>query len=106
MTADLEAVAAAAQGCPVVAGLTGGRFGEIATYRPGRRIVGVREVGGAVEVHLVARWGSPLPELADVVRSAVEPFAGGLPVAVFVEDIELPGAPSPAELTEASVAAS
>ena len=35
MTADIEAVAAAAQGCPVVAGLTGGRFGEVATYRPG-----------------------------------------------------------------------
>lgn len=102
--ADLEAVAAAAQGCPVVAGLTGGRYGEIATYRPGRRIVGVREAEGAVEVHVVARWGTPLPELADQVRAAVSPHAGGLPVAVFVDDIELPGDASPAELTEASVA--
>ena len=105
MTVDVEAVAAAAQGCPLVAGLTGGRFGEVATYQPGRRIVGVREAGGAVEVHIIARWGTPLPELADVVRVAVTPYAGDLPVAVFVDDIELPADASPAELTEASVAA-
>ena len=104
MTADVEAVAAAAQACPLVAGLAGGRFGEVATYLPGKRIVGVREVDGAVEVHVVARWGTPLPQLADVVRAAVAPYAGGLGVAVFVEDIELPGEASPAELTEASVA--
>ena len=105
MTADADAVAAAARGCPLVAGLTGGRFGEIATYRPGRRIIGVRQADGAVEVHVVARWGTPLPELAEAVRAAVTPYAGGLPVAVFVDDIELPGDASPAELTEASVAA-
>ena len=105
MTVDVEAVAAAAQGCPLVAGLTGGRFGEVATYRPGRRILGVRQAGGALEVHVIARWGTPLPELADVVRAAVTPYAGDLPVAVFVDDIELPADASPAELTEASVAA-
>lgn len=105
MTADIDAVAAAAQGCPVVAGLTGGRFGEVATYRPGRRILGVRQAGGALEVHVVARWGTPLPELAELVRAAVTPYAGGRPVAVFVDDIELPDDASPAELTEASLAA-
>ena len=104
MTADVEAVAAAARGCPLVAGVTGGRFGEVATYRPGKRILGVREADGTVEVHVIARWGTPLPELADVVRAAVAPYAGDVPVAVFVDDIELPGAASPAELTEASVA--
>ncbi len=88
--ADLEAVAAAALGCPLIAGLTGGRFGEVATYRPGRRILGVREAGGVVEVHVVAKWGRPLPEVAEVVRAAVESRAGGLPVAVFVDDIEVP----------------
>ncbi|HVL05800.1 MAG TPA: hypothetical protein VM388_07420 [Acidimicrobiales bacterium] len=104
--ADLEAVAAAAKACPLVAGLSGGRFGEIATYLPGRRILGLREADGTVEVHVVARWGTPLPELAEEVRAAVTPRAGGLPVAVFIEDIELPGDASPAELTEASVAPS
>ncbi|HEX2118603.1 MAG TPA: hypothetical protein VHF91_05430 [Acidimicrobiales bacterium] len=90
MTADLEAVAAAALGCPLIADLTGGRFGEVATYLPGRRIVGVREVEGTIEVHVVARWGRPLPEVADVVRAAVAPHAGALPVAVFIDDIEVP----------------
>ncbi len=88
--ADLEAVAAAALGCPLIADLTGGRFGEVATYRPGRRILGVRMVDGEIELHVVAKWGAPLPEVAEVVRAAVAPYAGGLPVAVFVDDIEVP----------------
>jgi hypothetical protein len=98
--ADLDGVAAAASACPPVARLTGGRFGEVATYRPGHRIVGVREVDGIVEVHLVARWGSPLPEVAEVVRAAVTPAAGGLPVAVFVDDIEVPDDPARAAIEE------
>ena len=102
-TADLEAVAAAALGCPLIADLTGGRFGEVATYRPGRRILGVREVDGVVEVHVVAKWGTPLPEVAEVVRAAVAPCAGGLPVSVFVDDIETPGDPPRAALEETSV---
>ncbi|HVL06495.1 MAG TPA: hypothetical protein VM388_10935 [Acidimicrobiales bacterium] len=104
MTPNLEAVAAAALGCPLIADLTGGRFGEVATYLPGRRITGVREVDGTVEVHVVARWGTPLPEVADVLRAAVEPHAGGVPVAVFVEDIELPADRIRAAIPEATVA--
>ena len=104
--ADLEAVAAAALGCPLIADLSGGHFGEIATYRPGRRILGVREVDGTVEIHVVARWGTPLPEVADVVRAAVAPHAQGLPVAVFVDDIEVPDLSPAAEPQEAPGAAS
>jgi hypothetical protein len=104
VTADLEAVAAAALGCPLIADLSGGRFGEIATYLPGRRILGVRELEGTVEVHVVARWGTPLPEVADVLRAAVAPHAGGLPVAVFVEDIEVPADPMQPAVSERSVA--
>ena len=76
--ADLEAVAAAALGSPLIAGLTGGRFGEVATYLPGRRLQGVREVDGMIEVHVVAKWGRPLPEVAEVVRAAVAPTRGTL----------------------------
>jgi hypothetical protein len=90
VTPDLEAVAAAALGCPSIADLTGGRFGEVATYLPNRRILGVRQHEGTVEVHVVARWDTPLPEVADAVRAAVTPHAGGLPVSVFIEDIEVP----------------
>ncbi len=88
--ADLEAVAAAALGSPLIAGLTGGSFGEVATYLPGRRVLGVREVDGTIEVHVVAKWGTPLPEVAEVVRAAVAPHAAGVPVAVFVDDIQVP----------------
>jgi hypothetical protein len=102
VTADLEAVAAAALGCPLIADLTGGRFGEVATYLPGRRILGVRELDGTVEVHVVAHWGTPLPEVAAVLRAAVTPHAGGLPVAVLVEDIELPAPPAIAEVSSAA----
>ena len=107
--ADVEAIAAAALGCPLIADLTGGRFGEVATYGPGRRVLGVRIVEGVVELHVVAKWEAPLPEVADAVRAAVAPYAGGLPVSVFVDDIELPEergrqAGPPAALPEATVA--
>ena len=101
-TADLEAVAAAALGCPLIADLTGGPFGEVATYLPGRRIRGVRVVDGAVEIHVVAKWGTPLPEVAEVVRAAVTPLAGGQPVVVFIEDIEVPADPGHAALEGAA----
>jgi len=100
--ADLEAVAAAALGCPFIAGLTAGRFGEVATYRPGRRSSGIRVVDGVLEVHVMARWGPPIPEVADAVRAAVAPSAGGQPVAVFVDDIEVPDDPFGAALEEAA----
>ena len=101
--ADLEAAAAAALGCPLISGLTGGRFGEVATYLPGRRVVGIREVEGTVEVHVVARWGRPLPEVAEVVRQAVAPHLPGTPVAVFVDDIEVPDDPLQARIEEDAV---
>ena len=111
MTPDLEKVAAAALGCPLIADLSGGRFNEVATYLPGRRIPGVRSADGEIEIHVVARWGVPLPEVADAVRAAVMPHSEGLPVSVFVDDIELPaGLPSaedvPRQPEEAPLAAS
>jgi hypothetical protein len=100
--ADLQGVADAAAACPPVAGLVGGRFGEVATYLPGRRIVGVRRVDGVIEIHVVARWGTPLPEAAEVVRAAVAPAAAGAPVSVFVDDIEVPADPAEAARQELS----
>ena len=103
--ADLEAVAAAALACPLIAELMGGPYGEVATYRPGGRVLGVREAAGEVEVHVKAKWGTPLPEVAEAVRAAVTAYAGGLPVSVFVDDIEVPDAPAPAALGETTLAA-
>ncbi len=87
---DLDAVAAAAASCPAVAGMAGGLYGEVATYLPGRRLVGVRLAGDELEVHVTAQWGTPLPEVADAVRLAVAPLAGGRPVTVYIDDIEVP----------------
>ena len=89
---DLDAVMAAVVACPSVAGMAGGPFGEVATYLPGRRLPGVRLAADELEIHVVARWGPSLPDVADAVRQAVVPLAGGWPVTVYIDDIEVPDA--------------
>lgn len=88
---DAEAVSAAALACPNVAGLSSGAVAEVATYLPGRRVSGIRIQDDVLEVHVVARWGSPLPDIAEQVRSLVRPLAGGRSVMVAIEDVEVPG---------------
>jgi hypothetical protein len=99
---DPDEVAAAATACPSVVELSGGAFGEISTYLPGRRVSGVRVRDDSVAVHVVAHHGTPVAEIADQVRRAVEPLVGGRRVDVGVDDLELPveesspgSAPSP-----------
>jgi uncharacterized alkaline shock family protein YloU len=87
---DPETVAHAAAACPDVARLSEGVVGEVASYLPGRRVAGVRVDDEAVEVHIVARWGRPLPEVGEAVVAAVAPVAHGRPVRVFVDDLEEP----------------
>jgi len=82
-----ESIAAATTRVPGVAGLSGGKFGQVATYAPGRKVNGIRFAGGDVEVHVVAEWVASLPQLADDVRTALEPLAAGRSVSVFVDDI-------------------
>jgi len=86
---DADAIAAAALATPGVAGLHGGPALEFAAYLPGRSVAGVRLPGDRVEVHLTARYGTVLPALADAVRAAVAPVAGGLPVEVHIDDLDL-----------------
>ncbi|HVX42848.1 MAG TPA: hypothetical protein VHC49_03135 [Mycobacteriales bacterium] len=87
-TPDADAIAAAVASCPGVARLHGGMFGEVATYLPGRRVVGVQVGEHRVAVHIVARLG-PLQDVADGVRGVVTPLAEGFPVDVVVEDVAL-----------------
>lgn len=93
MPIDPDAVVAATLACPGVARMYPGVVGEVATYLPGRRVPGVRLPGHEVEVHVVARWGEPLPEIAERVRAAVRPLAAPLPVAVYVDDVDDPATP-------------
>lgn len=89
-----DAVAAAAASCRHVARLSGGRASEVATYLPGRRVVGVRFADTAVEVHVVGVFGPTVAEIGSEVSAAVSPLVGGLAIDVVVEDLELPDRPA------------
>ena len=82
-----EVVAAAVLAVPGVVGLHGGRFGELGTYLPGRRVVGVRIDDEGTEVHVVVSDLAPVPETAARVQRAVSAVAP-MPVRVHVEDID------------------
>lgn len=55
-----DRVAEAVLAVPGVAGLNGGAFGEVATYLPGRRVVGVADRGDHLLVSVTAV--APVPE--------------------------------------------
>lgn len=95
---DAQAVAERAAKCRSVARLSGGQFGEVATYLPGRRVRGVRLGEGHVEVHVVACWGARVADVAAEVRAAVSPMVAGLPIDVHVDDVDLPDGGEGAEI--------
>jgi len=95
---DVDAVAAAVRACAGVAELDGGRFGEVASYLPGRQVPGVVVGEGRVRVQVRSRWGIPAPELAALITSVLAPLTRGKPVDVVVADIDdPPGTPQPRE---------
>lgn len=106
MGPDAEAIAEAVRALPSVAALGGGTVAEAATFLPGRRVAGVRIGETSVEVHVTARYGVPLHDLAESVRAAAALHAGGLPVDVSIDDLEVPGTDQPdepvGELTEST----
>ncbi|NIJ10653.1 hypothetical protein FHU38_000997 [Saccharomonospora amisosensis] len=83
---DVDRIAAAVRERPPVADLHGGRFGEIATYLPGRRVTGVRVRPADITVGIVGRYPATVAEMADAVRTAVGPV--DRPVHVAVMDIK------------------
>ena len=87
---DVDAVAAAVEGCTGVSALDGGRFGEAATYLPGRTVAGVVVGDGRVAVQVRSRWGVPAPELAALIAAVVAPLTGYRPVDVVIADIDDP----------------
>ena len=89
----VDPIAAAVLACPLVAGLHGGRKGEAVTFLPGRRIIGIRITVDEVAIHVVARYPAVMEQVADQIRRAVTPLAGGLRVDVAIEDLAVPGEP-------------
>lgn len=88
-TADFEVadtVAAATLAVSGVAALHGGEFGEIATYLPGRKVLGVRIDAELCDIHITAEYPSDVNGVARGVRAAVSPLVA-VPVSVTVEDI-------------------
>lgn len=91
---DVDEVVQRVLSCPSVARMAPGTAVEVATYLPGRRVPGVRLVDGAVEVHVVAHYGRPLPEVADEVRRALASTVGEQRVEIFIDDLDLDAAPA------------
>ena len=87
-----DQIVAAVIGCPGVAGLTQIPGIPVATYLPGRTVSGVAVRAGEVEVCVVARYGPPLPQIAEQVRQAVAPLVPDRVVDVVIADIALPEA--------------
>lgn len=74
---------------PAVYDLHGGSQGVIATYMPGKRLVGVRisEAGDVIEVAVVLWAGYPVPEVVDTLRTRVRELAGAVAVDLTVADL-------------------
>lgn len=87
---DVDAVAAAVQGCAGVSALGGGQGGEIASYLPGRKVPGVQVSGGRVRVQIRSRWGVPAADLAALITVVLAPLTGTCPVDVLIADIDDP----------------
>lgn len=86
---DVERLTAAALAVPGVTGLHGGQFGEVATYLPGRRVVGIRASATSVAVHVVVT-AAALPAVLTTVRAAITAAADGRTVDVVIAELHQP----------------
>ena len=84
----VDAVAAATLGCPAVAGMHPGGPRFVATYLPGRRVVGVRVEEDRVLVSVVLRQRASVPTLERQIRGALAPLVEGREVDVHVADVD------------------
>ena len=85
----VEAIAAAVLASPAVARLHGGRFNTVASYLPGRRVVGVAVTPSEITVGVVGRYPNTVAQIAAQVRAAVATVVPGVTVTVAVEDIDI-----------------
>jgi hypothetical protein len=93
----VDLIAEAAEACPAVAWLHGGRFSEHTTYLPGRRVRGVTLSCEEIVVGVVGSYPASVAEIAAQVRAAVGAVVLGVPVTVNVEDLLLPGQQMPGD---------
>jgi hypothetical protein len=97
---DPDLIAAAVLAVPHVVALSAGRFREVATYLPGRRVEGVRVRPELVEVHVIARYGPTMAEVGAAVHAAVVGAAGPVEVVVGIDDLAVPPLPGDGASTD------
>ena len=73
---------------PDVVRLHAGRLGEVATYLPGRRVVGIKLADDLIEVHVVVGGRTPVRDTARLIHAAVATLVA-TPVHVYIEDLAL-----------------
>jgi hypothetical protein len=81
-------IAALVLAVPDVVRLHAGRFGDVATYLPGRRVAGVKLSDDQIEVHVVVAGQRPVRETAQLIHAAVATLVA-TPVHVYVEDVAI-----------------
>lgn len=84
---QVDGIAAAALACPAVAGLDRGGWQQVATYLPGRRVVGVRIEDERVLVSVVMAAGASVATLEVQLRPALAPYLGGRRLDVLIADV-------------------
>jgi hypothetical protein len=82
----VDDIAALVLAVPDVVRLHAGRFGEVATYLPGRRVTGIKVGDDTVEVHVVVAARTPIRQTAQLIHAAVATLVA-TPVHVYVEDV-------------------
>ena len=87
---DVDAVASAVRACPGVSDLADSRFGDAATYLPGRRVTGIAAKGETVRVSVRAKWGVPASDLLDQITAALMPSLADRRIELVVAEIDDP----------------
>ncbi len=87
---DPERIAAVVAACPLVDRLDGGRFGQVASYLPGRTVAGVLIGSRTITVSVVGRAQSTAARLLAQITEALAPVSIGFEVTVVFADIATP----------------
>src|SRR6476620_10265325 len=85
---DVDAVAAAVRTVPGVSELGSSSPGAVATYLPGRRVLGIRVEPELLTLEVKAHWGVSADQLFSSIRRAVSPLADGRRIHIVITDIE------------------
>ena len=96
----VDMIRALALGCPGVAAMSP----TARSYLPGRTVAGVTVDEHRVDVHLIARYGTPLPGITQRLDVLLLPVTAGRSLHVHFEDIVLPGETAPAQDDQPSTA--